>query len=111
VLLLQDDQGIGIDIALGALPFESSAVQRAKPIVVYPDVKLRLCTPEDLIIMKSFAGRVQDWMDVRMTIVRRGCNSLDWPYIIQHLQPLAEAKEEPEIMTRLKALKSEYSAR
>jgi len=72
VLLIRDQRGIGIDVALGALPFEESAVQRSSEVEVYPEVMLRLCSPEDLVMMKAFAGREQDWMDVRMTIVRCG---------------------------------------
>ena len=108
VLLLQSDTGIGIDIAMGALDFEESATCRAKPVEVYPGLSLRLCTAEDLIVMKAFAGRPQDWMDVRMTIVRQGKTNLDWDYIFTQLRPLAEAKEAPEILDQLSELKSRY---
>ena len=70
VLLLRSRSGIGIDIALGALPFESDAIQRALLIELEPGAKLRLCSPEDLIVMKCFASRVQDWLDVRGILVR-----------------------------------------
>ena len=72
-------------------------------------VMLRICTAEDLIVMKAFAGREQDWMDVRMTIVRQGVETLDWDYILHHLTPLAEVKEEPEILQRLDDLRERYS--
>jgi predicted nucleotidyltransferase len=109
VLLLQDERGLGIDIALGALPFEERVVRRARMVEASPGVHLRLCSPEDLIVMKAFAGRDQDWMDVRMTIVRIGEKNLDWPYTRAQLTPLAEAKEEPEIMERLEALRRRYA--
>jgi hypothetical protein len=108
VLLLQSDTGIGIDIAMGALDFEEAATCRATPVEVYPGLFLHLCSAEDLIVMKAFAGRPQDWMDVRMTIVRQGKSNLDWAYIDTHLRPLAEAKEAPEILDQLAALKSRY---
>ena len=77
--------------------------------VEYADgVSLKICTAEDLIVMKAFAGRPQDWMDVRMTIVRQGNANLDWDYIYTQLSPLVEAKEAPEILEQLSALKSRY---
>lgn len=108
VLLLQSSTGIGIDIAMGALDFEESATRRAKPVEVHPGLSLRFCTAEDLIVMKAFAGRAQDWMDVRMTIVRQGKSKLDWDYIFTQLRPLAEAKEAPEILDQLSALQARY---
>ena len=60
VLLLRSTAGIGIDIALGALPFEERAITRAKKIELEPGAHLRLCTAEDLIVMKAFADRPQD---------------------------------------------------
>lgn len=110
VLLLQNKDGIGIDIAMGALDFEASATQRAIPVEVYPNIFLRLCSAEDLIVMKAFASRPQDWNDVRMTIVRQGESKLDWTYIDRHLKELAELKEAPEILSQLKALRTRYTS-
>lgn len=111
VLLLRDDRGLGIDIAMGALPFEENAVRRARVVEAFPGVGLRFCTPEDLIVMKAFASRDQDWMDVRMTIVRCGEGNLDWRHIREHLKPLAEAKEAPEILERLEELRRRYAGK
>ena len=66
-----------------------------------PDCFVRLCTAEDLIVMKAFANRVIDWHDVRGVIVRQGLGNLDWNYINKELVPLCEAKEQPEIVGRL----------
>ena len=109
VLLLYAENGSGIDIAMGALPFEELAAQRATYVEYAPGISLRICTPEDLIVMKAFAGRLQDWNDVRMTIVRQGVDKLDWAYINQHLKELAELKEAPEILTQLEALRTRYA--
>lgn len=104
VLLICDPVGIGIDVALGALPFEEAAVKRAKKIEVYAGVHLRLCTAEDLIVMKAFADRPLDWNDVKGIIIRQGNEKLDWSYVFQHLTPLAELKEQPDIVTRLRKM-------
>lgn len=97
VLLLRSAGGIGIDIALGGLPFEEDAVARAKPVELERGAWLRLCTAEDLIIMKAFADRPQDRLDLRGILVRQGPDALDWKRIWEELTPLAEIKRAPEI--------------
>jgi hypothetical protein len=109
VLLLRHSSGVGIDIALAALPFEESAVGRSVIIEVEPSCFVRLCTAEDLIVMKAFADRVIDWHDVRGIIVRQGLGNLDWNYINKQLAPLCEAKEQPEIVGRLQLLRQELA--
>lgn len=64
----------------------------------------KFCTPEDLVVMKAFADRDLDWNDIRGIIVRQGKESLDWSYMYEHLTPLCEAKEAPEILKKLKGL-------
>lgn len=110
VLLLRSSLGIGIDIALGALPFENDAVRRAKVIEVEEGARLRLCSAEDLLVMKAFASRPIDWNDVRGILVRQGTKNLDWSYIRRQLQPLCELKDAPEIMTQLEKLHREVAA-
>lgn len=105
VLLLYSSSGIGLDIALGGLPFEELAVTRGVYVKVASEVKLKLCSAEDLIIFKSFASRAIDWHDVKTIIERQGRAALDWHYIEKYLQPLAEAKEEPQILEELYKLK------
>jgi hypothetical protein len=105
VLLLTGPGGIGLDIALGAIPFEESVVARSREVELAPGLELRICTPEDLVVLKAFAGRPLDWHDAEMTIVRQGADRLDWGYIESHLGPLAEVKGQPEILDRLLALR------
>ncbi len=81
--------GIGIDISLGALPFEDLVVQRATLFEFEPQLEHRNCSAEDLMVMKLFASRA---IDIRHD------KTLDWHYIEEQLSPLAEAKEEPEIL-------------
>lgn len=110
VLLLRSSQGIGIDLALGALDFEISAVRRAAKIEVETGAALRICTAEDLLVMKCFASRPLDWNDVRGILVRQGTGRLDWKYIRRQLTPLCEIKEAPEILTHLEKLRQEVVA-
>lgn len=107
VLLLRSASGVGIDIALGGLPFEELVVARATPFPFPGDVPLLTCSAEDLVVLKAFAARGRDWVDVEGIIVRQA-GALDWPYIDEHLGPLAALKEAPEILTELARLRAEF---
>ncbi len=100
VLLLNSPSGIGINVSLGALPFEHLLVQRATPFEFAPGLALRTCSAEDLMVMKLFASRAIDIRDAEGIAVRHD-KTLDWRYIEEQLIPLAEAKEEPEILRQL----------
>jgi hypothetical protein len=106
VLLLQAVSGVGIDVALGGMPFEESAVARATPYEFAPGVFLLTASAEDLIVMKAFAARPQDWVDVEGIVIRQG-EQLDWDYIEQHLRPLVVLKEEPEILGHLARIRAD----
>jgi hypothetical protein len=106
VLLVRTVTGIDFDISLAALPFEEQMIRRSKVAEYLPGMELRICSPEDLIVLKSFANRTQDWEDVSSVITRQGGASLDWDYILSSLEPLVAVKEEPRILNRLNELRS-----
>lgn len=109
VLLLRTDSGVGLDIALGGLPFEATAVERSSPFTFPPDVALRTCSAEDLIVFKAFADRPKDWVDVDGIIIRQS-GRIDWTYVRSQLAPLAELKEAREILERLDRRRVELEA-
>jgi len=100
VLLLRARSGVGLDIALGGLAFEEDAVDRSSLFTFPPDVPLRTCSAEDLLVLKAFADRPKDWVDVDGIIIRRA-GRIDWEYVRTQLAPLAELKEAPEILVTL----------
>jgi hypothetical protein len=102
VLLLQSENGVEFDISLGAFPFEESAVERSTFQEYLPNVFLKICSAEDLIVLKAFADRGRDWVDIESIIIRR--EKLDWYYIYEQLAPLVELKYAPEIITKLQKL-------
>ena len=107
VLLIRSKSGVGIDVALGALPFEETAVSRAS-LFEFPElILLRTCSAEDLVVMKAFASRGRDWADIEGIIVRQ-TGKLDWPYIESQLGPLAELKDAPEVLTELAQRRAEF---
>ena len=82
VLLVETAAGIPLDISLGGLPYEAAVVERSTPFEVEPRVSLTICSAEDLVTLKAFAGRPQDWLDIEGIIVRQGA-------ALNHAQVLA----------------------
>ncbi len=107
VLLLRAASGVGIDVALAGLPFEECAIERSRKLEFPGDTRLRVCSAEDLIVMKAFAARSRDWADVESVIVRR-TGLLDWAYIRSQLRPLVDLKGAPEIMKELEERRIEF---
>ena len=103
VMLLTDRHGIPMDVALGAIPFEERAVQRSSLWEAQPNTFLRTCSAEDLLVHKCFAGRSLDWADVE-GILARQAGKLDLDLVRRELWPLAEMKEDPQIVEKLEAL-------
>lgn len=94
---------MAIDISLAAMPFEEELIDRASKFTFLPDVEIRTCAAEDLVVLKGFAGRPQDWVDIRGILVRQG-SRLDRAAVRARLTPLVELKEEPEILEKLEEL-------
>jgi hypothetical protein len=103
VLPIRTKAGFKADIALGALPFEELVVNRASDFAYATNCVLRTCAPEDLIVMKAFASRPQDWIDIEGVLIRQQ-SKLDWKHIYTQLTPLAELKEQPELVEQLRVL-------
>ncbi len=80
-------------------------VNRATMFPFGPGVDLRTCSAEDLVVLKLFASPPLDIHDAE-AIVARQKNKLDWTYIEEQLRPLAEIKEQPEILRTLDRLRN-----
>lgn len=107
VILGQTDAGVGVDIGLAAFDYEVGAIERSVEHDFGRGMMLRVICAEDLIIQKAFASREQDWIDIRWVLIRQQ-GKLDWSIIDQNLPELVELKEEPEILDKLAALRSQY---
>jgi hypothetical protein len=104
VLLLRTLDGVGIDVSLGALPFEERVVSRATLFSFGPGLDIRTCSAEDLVVLKLFASRPLDIRDAEGVATRQK-GRLDWRYIEEQLRPLAELKDEPAIFSTLARLR------
>jgi len=70
---------------------------------VAEDVSLLTCSAEDLIVLKAFAGRAQDWIDIEGIALRQH-HRLDEGLVWQELIPLLELKEDDQTEPRLRRL-------
>lgn len=104
VLLLWSAGGIGLDVAFGGLPFEERCVDNASDWELSPGIVLHTCSAEDLVILKTFAGRPRDWIDIESVLVRQR-RILDWRLILRELKPLLELREAPESLKQLEQLR------
>jgi len=103
ILLLQDISGTDIDMSLGGMPFEERMIERSSDWFVAGHGSIKTCSAEDLVILKSFASRPRDWIDVEKTIIRQSKN-LNRDLILEELAVLAALKEEPEILDQLETI-------
>lgn len=95
VLLLSAD-GVGVDVALAAFPFETEAIDAATPWRLGA-ISLRTCSAEHLVVYKLVASRPQDLIDVT-GIVRRQGTRLDVDLIRRWGREFAELKEDPDLL-------------
>lgn len=84
---LRTAEGVRVDLVLATLPFEVEAIERAR-VVDVGGVPVRVCAPEDLIVMKSVSNRARDHDDV-VGILRRQGSSLQLDRLDRSLQALA----------------------
>lgn len=103
VLLAQTIDGVSVDIALGALPFEERTVARASEWPVDPGLLLTTCSAEDLVVHKAFAGRDLDWGDVERVLIRQH-GKLNLAQIRAELKPLLMLKDAPESLDKLERM-------
>lgn len=103
VLLLKASNNVELDIALGGFPFEVRSIERASVWDLHQGPGIVTCSAEDLVVHKAFASRNIDWIDVEGILMRQG-GKLDRRQILEELEPLADLKEDPQIILKLKNL-------
>lgn len=54
-------------------------------------------------ILKTVAGRGQDWVDLKR-ITQRSGRAMDWELVLRELEPLLEMTGQPESMDRLRGI-------
>ena len=104
MVLLTASNGIALDVGLGAFPFEERMIERSSRFAYLPDVVLTTCSAEDLVILKTIAGRGRDWSDIEgVAVVQR--DRLDWDYVAETLSSLSEVFDSDTALARLDAVR------
>lgn len=104
VVLLEATNGIPLDVALGAAPFEEDSVRRASAFPVGDGRMLLTCSAEDLLAHKVVANREKDWLDIEGVLVRQR-GRLDVDLFRREAGPLLELRGDPEILARFERLR------
>jgi hypothetical protein len=94
VLLRHVESGISVDVSLGMLPFEEEVVARSS-VHQIGDIEVRLPTPEDLIVLKAFAHRSKDLLDIEGIV--KSHPDIDRARIERWVREFAAALEMPEL--------------
>jgi hypothetical protein len=103
VVLAETADGTPLDISLAGLPYEARVIERSSAFQIAPATSLTTCSSEDLIVLKAFADRPQDWLDIEGIVVRQG-NRIDRALLTEELTALLLLKEDPEPGTKLERL-------
>ncbi len=104
ILPLRHEQtGVKVDIAIGMSGFEQRVVDRAKPLS-FGDQQIPFASAEDILIMKTFAGRPRDWEDA-IGIVNARREELDWNYCLDMAEKLGSAVDQ-DLVSQLRKLQT-----
>ncbi len=103
ILLQHQPTGVNVDLSCGILPFEEEMIARARELVI-GSVRIKVASPEDLIITKAVAHRPRDIADIE-SILNIEPN-LDFDRIRFWVGQFSEALEMPELMEDLEKLLS-----
>lgn len=104
VLLINASNGAPLDVALAGIPFEQRMLNRATSYSYGRGPSLRTASAEDIVVLKAFADRAQDWADIEGILISQNAK-LNWQQVEHELTPLCELKEAPEILDRLRRLR------
>ena len=108
VVLAETADGTPLDISLAGLPYEARVIERSSTFQIAPATSFTTCSAEDLIVLKAFADRPQDWLDIEGIVVRQG-NRVDRGLVREELTALLLLKEDPEPGIKLERLFTKHS--
>ena len=103
VLLLRSSGNIAIDVAFSGLEFETRMIARASLFSFAEGIQLCTCSAEDLLVLKAFADRPQDWLDVEGILARQGA-AIDRSYCLKELSQLCQARDHSDILDHFQKL-------
>ena len=97
-----------VDILLAETPFDQAAMVRAKTIEVEPEISIRVCSAEDLVIYKMVSTRTRDRADVE-TIIQRQATALDDAYVVRWLKEFEAAFDDSTLIREYRRLRRQFA--
>ena len=82
------ETGVRVDFIFSSLPYEQVAIERGR-CVTMGDAEVNFVSPEDLVVLKTVAGRPRDLEDVRSILLKNP--DLDLSYIRHWLSEFGAA--------------------
>lgn len=104
MVFVQDTAGVRLDLLLADTPYDALAIQRGRDVQVQPNVTIRVCSPEDLLIYKLISTRLRDHEDAQ-GIVRRQGSKLDDDYVLGWLRQFEQALDDSTLVAEYKKLR------
>lgn len=95
VLPVTAPSGVPIDFTLAGLADVSEPLARASYQDFGDGTLLKICSADDLVIMKTLAGRSRDWPDIEAVLIKQ--RNLDWEYIDASIEALSEYRYEDDL--------------
>jgi hypothetical protein len=102
VLTMRDENGVGIDLMLGVLPFDVDLVSNAIVATLSDSSTAPVASPGHLVVMKAIAWRTQDLEDIRQLVSVNP--KLDWDAVVATFTEYAALLEVPERVAELQVL-------
>ena len=102
LLLRHEPSGVDVDLSLAWLPFESDALERASDVAIGRR-RVRVATPEDLVVYKAIAARQRDLSDIER-LLELHAESMDLSRARRTVEELALVLERPDLVDGLDGL-------
>ena len=96
--------GIRVDFIFSNTTYEQAAIARATHVEL-AGASLPVAAPEDLILLKLFAGRPRDVEDARSVVARQG-ERLNWPYLEHWAGEFSAIPGREDLPAQVRALRS-----
>ena len=97
VLPLQTALGIDVDLICAWTDMEREAIRRVKDVEIDPGFSMRVCSAEDLVVMKFISDRPRDREDVEGILIRSG-EEMDHDYVREWLRQFAETLNKTDLI-------------
>jgi hypothetical protein len=108
ILFVHNSAGVRLDIMLADTEFDELLIARASTVELLPGYSARVCSAEDLIILKLIAMRPHDQADV-VSVVQRQGDKLDDDYVLNWLNKFEKALDDSTLIREYQRIKERYS--